>query len=91
VYKRFRNVHEYLSVNKFNGDGENNLVVIDYDTPTDFNQNNFLGHFLFGIDSRHVQHVISNGKMIVQNGMVLNEPAVYMNFQRKWEINFGIK
>lgn len=83
AYKRFRNVHEYLSVNKFSGDGENNLVVLDYDTPTDFNQNNFYGHFLFGIESRHVQHVISNGKLIVQDGKVLNKPAGLYEFSKE--------
>jgi cytosine/adenosine deaminase-related metal-dependent hydrolase len=70
TYRRFRNVHNYLNSNKFKGDGDNNLVVLDYDTPTPFNSNNFLGHFLFGIESRHVQHVISNGKLIVEKGNI---------------------
>ena len=69
-YKRFRNVHQYLNSNKFSGDGENNLVVLDYDTPTEFNSNNFLGHFLFGIEAKHVQHVISQGKLIVKERKV---------------------
>lgn len=83
AYKRFRNVHEYLSSNNFSGDGENNLVVLDYDTPTDFHQNNFFGHFLFGLDSRHVQHVISDGKLIVKDGNVLNEPAGLYEFSKE--------
>ncbi|MFH0865972.1 MAG: amidohydrolase family protein [Bacteroidota bacterium] len=83
TYKRFRNVHEYLSSNNFHGDGENNIVVLDYDTPTDFNQNNFFGHFLFGLESRHVQHVISDGKLIVKNGKVLNEPAGLYEFSKE--------
>jgi len=69
-YKRFRNVHQYLNSNKFSGDGENNLVVLDYDTPTEFNSSNFLGHFLFGIEAKHVQHVISQGKLIVKDKKV---------------------
>ena len=72
IYERFRNVHKYISKNNFSGDGENNLVVMDYDTPTDFNQNNFLGHFLFGLESRQVKHVISKGKLIVKDGIVVN-------------------
>ncbi len=71
TYRRFRNVHHYIAKNAFSGDGENNLVVLDYDTPTPLTVNNFLGHFLFGIESRHVSHVISNGKLIVENGNIL--------------------
>lgn len=67
AYQRFRNVHLYVKDNGFTGDGENNLVVLDYDSPTDFNSDNFLGHFLFGLNSNHITHVISNGKLIVKN------------------------
>lgn len=67
AYQRFRNVHHYLNSNNFAGDGENNLVVLDYDTPTAFHQDNFLVHFLFGWNSNHVKHVISNGEIIVKD------------------------
>ncbi|MFH1118913.1 MAG: amidohydrolase family protein [Bacteroidota bacterium] len=70
TYRRLRNVHNYLQSNNFKGDGDNNLVVLDYDTPTPFNSSNFLGHFLFGIEARHVLHVISDGKLIVENGHI---------------------
>lgn len=78
VYNRFRNAHKYISSNNFSGDGDNNLVVLDYDSPTEFNQNNFLGHFLFGIEAKHVQHVISNGKLIVKdkNITTVNEDEI---------------
>ncbi len=67
AYQRFRNVHKYLSSNNFKGDGNNNLVVLDYDTATEINQSNFLGHFIFGINSSHVRDVISNGKTVLKN------------------------
>ncbi|MEA3444841.1 MAG: amidohydrolase family protein [Bacteroidota bacterium] len=67
AYLRFRNVHNYLKDNNFSGDGENNLIILDYDSPTEFNQDNFLGHFIFGLNSNHIQHVISKGKIIVEN------------------------
>jgi len=67
IYNRFRNVSNYLYQNNFNGDGENNLVVLDYKSPTDLKQENFLSHFIYGIESKHIQHVISNGKIIVKN------------------------
>ncbi len=67
AYNRFRNVHGYLKQNGFSGDGDNNLVVLNYDSPTEINRQNFLGHFLFGFNSSHVQHVIANGKVIVKD------------------------
>ena len=70
AYQRFRNVHRYLSENNFDGDGENNLVVLDYNTPTEINQNNFCGHFIFGLNSNHINHVISNGRLIVKNRQI---------------------
>jgi len=71
VYQRFRNADKYLQSNNFKGHGPNNLVVLDYDTPTPFNTGNFYGHFVFGIESQHVQHVISQGKLIVENRKIL--------------------
>ena len=65
AYRRFRNVHHYLADNGFRGDGANNLVVLNYNPPTEINRDNFYGHFIFGINASHVQHVISNGKAIV--------------------------
>lgn len=66
-YKRLRNVHHYLNENNFRGDGENNLIVLDYPSPTDFNETNFLGHFYFGLESKYISHVISNGKLIAKD------------------------
>lgn len=70
AYYRFRKVHNYISANNFSGDGENNLVVLDYNTPTEINEDNFLGHFIFGLNSNHVKHVISNGKLIVKDRII---------------------
>jgi cytosine/adenosine deaminase-related metal-dependent hydrolase len=71
VYRRFRKVHNYIRENGFSGDGENNLVILDYDSPTDINASNFLGHFVYGIDARHVDSVIAGGKLIVENRRLL--------------------
>ncbi len=70
AYQRFRNVHHYLDSNNFSGDGENNLVVLDYPSPTPVTKENFHGHFIFGLTSNDVQHVISNGKLIVKDKTV---------------------
>ncbi len=78
VYKRFRNVHNYIAENNFTGDGENNLVILDYKSPTPVNKDNFLGHFVFGFNSNDILHVISDGKLIVKNKVVqnVNEPEI---------------
>ncbi len=67
VYGRFRRLHDYIRDNGFKGDTNNNLVILDYDSPTDINASNFLGHFVYGIEARHVDSVISSGKLIVEN------------------------
>ncbi len=71
AYRRFRNVHRYLSENSFAGDGDNNLVILDYDSPTPVSNDNFFGHFLFGIASNHVTDVISGGKLVVKDRKIL--------------------
>jgi putative selenium metabolism protein SsnA len=67
AYRRLRNVNRYLCENGFNGDGDNNLVVIDYDSPTPVTHENFVSHLLFGISSRHITDVISGGRLIVKD------------------------
>ena len=67
IYRRFRRVHEYVRDNGFAGDGANNLVVLDYDAPTEVNQHNFFGHFVYGLESCHVDSVISSGRLIVKH------------------------
>jgi cytosine/adenosine deaminase-related metal-dependent hydrolase len=67
AYNRFRNVHKYIQDFGFKGDGNNNLVILDYNPPTEVTSDNFLGHFIYGLDSAHVESVISDGKLIVKN------------------------
>ena len=67
TYRRFRQIHSYTQKNNFKGDDNNNFVVLDYNPATEFNSSNFLGHFIYGIESKHIQHVVSDGKLIVEN------------------------
>ncbi len=67
AWKRLRNVHKYLQTNDFKGDGENNLIVLDYNPPTPVTSDNFPGHFIYGLRSNDVLHVISKGKVIVKD------------------------
>ncbi|MCK4888973.1 MAG: amidohydrolase family protein, partial [Candidatus Aminicenantes bacterium] len=38
IYNRLRNGHNYLQHGGFSGDGDNNLIVLDYSPGTDFNR-----------------------------------------------------
>ena len=84
IYRRFRNIHHYLSANQFRGDGDNNLVILDYDAPTEINRDNFLGHFIYGFDATHVQSVISDGRLIVSDRKVVNvDEEEVLSFSRE--------
>jgi len=67
LYRRFRDVHRYTRKFGASGDDENNLVVLDYDAPTEVTADNFLGHFVYGLDARHVETVICKGRVIVED------------------------
>jgi len=91
VYNRLRKVHKYLNSNNFKGDKGNNLVIFDYNPPTPFNNQNFLGHFFYGMSSSNVKHLISQGKLIIENGKhaFLNEEEIIAeakeNATRLWK------
>ncbi|MBU1342408.1 MAG: amidohydrolase family protein [Proteobacteria bacterium] len=72
IYERFRNIHRFIKENGFKGDTDNNLLILDYPAPTLMNQENFLGHFVFGIESSHVDSVISSGRLIVSDKKLLS-------------------
>jgi cytosine/adenosine deaminase-related metal-dependent hydrolase len=71
IYSRLRRVHDYLAENGFAGDGENNLVVLDYPAPTPVSEANYLGHFFYGLGARHVESVIAGGRLIVEKRRLL--------------------
>lgn len=65
AYRRVRNTHHYLQENGFTGDGSNNLMVLDYDSPTPLTKDNFHAHFVFGLNASHVRDVIAQGRIIM--------------------------
>jgi len=71
IYRRFRNVHRYIQGSGFSGDGHNNLVILDYNSPTEINADNFLGHFVYGLESSHVDSVVACGQLVVKNKKLL--------------------
>jgi len=68
AHARLRRVHRYLASNRFEGDGANNLVVLDYDPPTPITTDNWPGHVVYGLTRDHVSSVISDGRVIVRDG-----------------------
>lgn len=82
--ERLNRVHEYMATNNFNGDAANNLVVLDYASPTPVTKDNYLGHLVFGIESADILHVIANGKLIVKDRKLLtvDEESVMKNLQK---------
>lgn len=81
AYERMRNVHRYLESGGFSGDGDNNLVILDYDPPAPLSHENFAGHFVFGLDSSQVSDVIAGGKLIMRDRKILtvDEASVMAN------------
>jgi len=65
--RRLRRVHEYLEMNGIAGDGENNLVILDYPSPTPVTQDNWAAHVVYGMTGAHVHSVISQGALIVRD------------------------
>jgi cytosine/adenosine deaminase-related metal-dependent hydrolase len=66
-YSRLRRVHHYLRSNNFSGDADNSLVILDYKSPTPVNEENWLGHFFYGLDSSYVTGAIANGQWILKD------------------------
>jgi putative selenium metabolism protein SsnA len=84
IYRRFRNVHRYAQAFGFRGEADDSLVIFDYDSPTEVTSDNFLGHFVYGLDARHVETVICQGKVIVEDGrMVQVDENEVLTFARE--------
>lgn len=66
AYRRLRRAHEYLASNGFEGDGPNNLVILDYRPPTPVTGANWPAHLCYGLGAAHVESVVSSGRLIVR-------------------------
>jgi cytosine/adenosine deaminase-related metal-dependent hydrolase len=83
IYSRLRTAHTYLDSNNFRGDGENNIVVFDYDGATPLTQNNFLGHFFYAFENRHIQSLIVNGEFVMKDRLILNQDEAFIHKESK--------
>jgi len=54
------------------------IILVDYFPPTDLNENNFLGHLIFGLVDATVDTTICNGKLLMENKKLvgLNEESI---------------
>ncbi len=77
--QRLRRVHDYIETNEFDGDGKNNLIVLDYPAPTPITSENWTGHVCYGLTRSHIDSVISDGRLIVENGRAtrVDEDKIY--------------
>lgn len=78
AYRRLRRVHDYLAAAGVPGHGDNDLVVLDYPSPTPVTAENWPAHVAYGLGARHVRTVIAQGRVIVDEGRVVtvNEDEV---------------
>lgn len=44
------------------------LAVLEYPAPTPLTENNLAGHWMFGLDARHVRDVVVAGELVVADG-----------------------
>ncbi len=65
VAGRLRAVHAYAA--ELGLERENDLVVLDYDSPTTVTAENWPSHLVYGLESRHVLHVIAEGRLILRH------------------------
>jgi len=71
IYGRLRNIHRYVANNQFRADSDASLIVFSYNPRTEFTGNNFLGHLFYGMDSMLIADVISNGRIVMQDGKII--------------------
>ena len=92
AHDRLRRVHDYIEQNNFTGDSANNLVVLDYQSPTPITAQNWAAHVMYGLNRSHVRMVVSDGRVIVRDGActLIDEAAALSEAReqakRLWEM-----
>lgn len=71
AWRRLERAHEYLTENGFEGDGPNNLVVLDYRPRTPVRPSNWAAHAVYGLARGHVESVVSQGRLIIERRRVV--------------------
>lgn len=68
AFQRLNAVHRYTQINGFDGDGENNLIVFENNSPFELDSNNFIKHLIYNRNISDIKLVIAKGKIIAKNG-----------------------
>jgi len=66
--QRLRTGNEYFQRNKICGDADNNLLIFNYPSSEEVTPANMSMHMIFGMESKHITHVISQGRVVMENG-----------------------
>ena len=68
-----------LPFGKLDAGAPADVVVLDYDPPTELHTDNLAGHLLFGVDRSHVRSVLVAGRWVVRDRCVaaVDAPAVF--------------
>ena len=83
-YQRLRRAHHYIQENNIKGDSENNLVILNYNSPTPVTSENWLGHFYYGLTSADIDGTICNGRWVVKDGKFTNvDQSEILDFSKK--------
>lgn len=83
--KRLRVGNDYFIKNRFCIDCYKNLIIFDYPYTEKVNNDNLSMLMIFGMESKHISHVISQGKIVVENGKLttINEEYFIREMTRK--------
>ncbi|MBR4265310.1 MAG: amidohydrolase family protein [Bacteroidales bacterium] len=68
AYNRLIAIHRYLKLNNFKGDGENNLIVFENNSPFELNSDTLIKHIVYNRSVFDIKLVIAKGKIIAKNG-----------------------
>ncbi len=58
---------QHLSLGELREGGVADIVLLDYQAPTPFSTDTFLGHFAFGITQSNLRTTIANGRVLMHN------------------------
>ena len=77
AWRRLQRTDAYLEARGLRR-GDNDLVVIDYDSPTPVGWTNFAAHAVYGSAQWRALHVVAAGQVVLENGVVqtMDEGAV---------------
>ncbi|HOX26991.1 MAG TPA: amidohydrolase family protein [Candidatus Krumholzibacteria bacterium] len=71
AWRTLWNGQRYLEAHHPTAARRNDVVLLDYRSPTPIFAENLAGHAWFGLDARHVRTVIAGGRVVLDEGEIL--------------------